>query len=183
MRLVTRGIGMVATLLLLGASAASAQHPQTRKGFWIGFGFGWGSYGISCNGCSGLGRTGSYTGYIKMGGTLNPHLLLGGETIAWSKSEGGNTITAGNVTFSAYYYPNPSGGAFLTGGVGFSRAEASGGGSSAGETGPGFTVGAGYDIRVGSNISIVPTANFVWGHPQSGFSQNFFQFSLGITFH
>ena len=84
---------MVSALLLLGASAASAQHPQIRKGFWIGFGLGYGSYGISCSGCSGLGREGSYTGYLKMGGTLNKHLLLGGERLVWSKSEGGSTIT------------------------------------------------------------------------------------------
>ena len=183
MRYITRGIATVSALLVLGASTASAQHPQTRKGFWIGFGAGWGSYGISCSGCSGLGRTGSYTGYIKLGGTLNPHLLLGAESIAWSKTESGNTITAGNLTFSGYYYPQPASGMFLTAGVGFSRAEASGGGSSAGNTGPGLTLGAGYDIRVGTNLSIVPTGNWVYGHPESGFSQNFFQFSLGVTFH
>jgi len=183
MRSVSRGIAMVSALLLLGASAASAQHPQTRKGFWIGFGFGYGSYGISCNGCSGLGREGSYTGYLKMGGTLNKHLLLGGESVFWSKSQGGSTVTAGNVTFSGYYYPQPASGMFLTAGVGFSEADVSSGGSSANSTGPGLTVGAGYDIRVGTNLSIVPTGNWVYGHPETGFSHNFFQFSLGVTFH
>ena len=183
MRSVTRGIAMVSALLLLGASAASAQHPQTRKGFWIGFGLGYGSYGISCSGCSGVGREGSYTGYLKMGGTLNKHLLLGGESLVWTKSEGGSTITAGNVTFSGYYYPQPASGMFLTAGVGFSEADVSSGGSSANSTGPGFTVGAGYDIRVGTNLSIVPTGNWAFGHPENGFSHNFFQFSLGVTFH
>jgi len=41
MRYILRGAAIVSALLVLGASAASAQHPQTRKGFWIGFGFGW----------------------------------------------------------------------------------------------------------------------------------------------
>jgi len=183
MRHISRGIALVTVLLLLGTSAASAQKPQTRKGFWIGFGFGWGSYTFSCDGCGDIDREGSYTGHIKLGGTINPHLLLGGETVAWSKSEGGATITAGNVSFNAYYYPKPAGGLFLNGGVGFSRVEISGGGVSAGETGPGFSLGAGYDLRVGTNISIVPNLQWVYGNPESGFNQNFYHFALGVTFH
>jgi len=183
MRHISRGIALATVLLLLGTSAASAQKPQTRKGFWIGFGFGWGSYGFSCDGCASFDRAGSYTGYIKLGGTVNPHLLLGAESAVWSKTEGGGTVTAGNVTFNAYYYPKPAGGLFLNGGVGFSRAEISGSGVSAGETGPGFTLGAGYDLRVGTNISIVPNVQWVYGHPESGFSQNFYHFALGVTFH
>ena len=183
MRHSSRGLAMAAVLLLVGTSVASAQKPQTRKGFWIGFGFGWGSYGISCDGCSGLGRETSYTGHLRMGGTVSPHLLLGGEVVGWSKSEGGATISAGNVTVNANYYPKPAGGFFLNGGVGFSRVEASGGGSSAGETGPGFTIGAGYDLRVGTNVSVTPLASWVWGNPESGFSHNFYQFGVGVTFH
>jgi hypothetical protein len=183
MRYLSRGLALATVLLLLGTTALSAQKPQTRKGFWIGFGFGYGSYGFSCDGCGSVDNESSYTGYIRLGGTLNPHLLLGGETVAWSKSEGGATVSAGNVTFNAYYYPKPSGGLFLNGGVGFSRVEVSGGGSSAGDTGPGFSLGAGYDIRVGTNLSIVPNAQWVYGHPADGFSQNFLHFALGVTFH
>jgi outer membrane protein with beta-barrel domain len=182
MRYVPRGLALATVLLLLGTSALSAQKPQTRKGFWIGFGFGYGSYGISCDGCPSDNES-SYTGYLKMGGTLNPHLLLGGETVGWSKSEGGATITAGNVSFNAYYYPKPAGGLFLNGGVGFSRVELSGGGNSDGDTGAGFSLGAGYDIRVGTNLSIVPNAQWVYGHPTDGLSQSFLHFALGVTFH
>jgi len=183
MRYLSRGVALATVLLLLGTSTASAQKAQTRKGFWIGFGFGWGSYGLSCDGCDGLGREGSYTGHLRMGGTLNPHLLLGGEIQGWSKSEGGATLSAGNVTLNANYYPKPAGGFFINGGVGLSHAEVSGGGSSSGETGPGVTIGAGYDLRVGTNTSITPIASWVWGHPESGLSHNFYQFGVGVTFH
>src|SRR5437660_11030268 len=61
MRYFSRGSAIVLALLALGASVASAQHPQTRKGFWIGLGLGYGSYGIS--NCTGCGRTGSVSGY------------------------------------------------------------------------------------------------------------------------
>lgn len=183
MRYISRGLALTTVLLLVGTSVTSAQKPQTRKGFWIGFGFGWGSYGFSCDGCGSIDNQSSYTAYLKMGGTLNPHLLLGGEMVGWSKSEGGGTVTAGNVTFNGYYYPKPAGGLFLNGGVGFSRVEASGGGNSAGDTGPGFSLGAGYDIRVGTNLSIVPNLQWVYGHPTDGFSQDFLHFALGVTFH
>jgi hypothetical protein len=183
MRSVSRSVAVVSALLVLGATTASAQHPQTRKGFWIGFGLGYGSYGISCDGCSGLGRESSFTGHLRMGGTVSPHLLLGGESIAWTKSEGGATITAGNATFSGYYYPQPAGGMFLTAGVGFSDVQTSSGGTTNSNTGPGFTLGGGYDLRVAANTSVTPVLNFVWGHPHSGLSQNFYQFGVGVTFH
>jgi hypothetical protein len=183
---VSRSTVIISAMLALGTSVASAQHPQTRKGFWIGFGAGYGSYGLSCSGCSGIGRASSFTGHLRLGGTVSPHLLLGMESIAWTKSEAGTTITAGNVSLAADYYPQPAGGLFLSAGLGFSRGEASSGGSSAGNTGPGFTIGGGYDVRVGANTSITPVANWVWGHPRggtNGYSQNFFQFGMGVTFH
>jgi len=184
MRSMSRSLAIVSALLVVGASAASAQRPQTRKGFWIGFGFGWGSYGIGGDSVpSGLGRQDSYTGFIKLGGTINPHLLLGAESVAWTKTEGGSTLTAGNLTFSAFYYPQPASGLFLNAGVGFSRVEASSGGSSGGNSGPGLTLGAGYDIRVGTNVSITPIVDYAWGKPDTGFNHNFYNFAVGVTFH
>jgi len=57
----------------------------------------------------------------------------------------------------------------------------------------GFVVGAGYDIRVGRNISLTPVANFYWGGDgdlkesgttiDTGYKHNVFDFGLGITFH
>ena len=178
MRYLSRSLAMLAALVVLSVSIASAQHPQTRKGFWIGFGFGYGSY--TCTNCS---STGSVSGYLKMGGTLGPHLLLGGETNGWSKSESGTTLTTGNASFTAYYYPQPASGLFLRGGVGFSDARASSGGFSASQTGLGATAGLGYDVRVAANTSITPVFNFVWGHPDSGFNQSILQFAVGVTFH
>jgi len=178
MRSVSRSVAIVSALLVVAASAASAQHPQTRKGFWIGFGFGYGSY--TCTDCSSVG---SVSGYLKMGGTVSPHLLLGGETNGWTKSEGGETLTAGNASFAGYYYPQPAGGLFLRGGVGFSTISGSSGGSTASQTGAGATAGLGYDLRVGANTSVTPVFNFVWGHPDTGFSQSILQFAVGVTFH
>src|SRR5688572_25144705 len=55
------GVITLATLSL--ATPAAAQQAQTREGFYAGVGLGWGSMGLSCDGCDGVDRTGSYTGY------------------------------------------------------------------------------------------------------------------------
>src|SRR5258705_656988 len=65
----SRSSATVLVLLALGASVASAQYPQIRKGFWIGFGAGYGSYGISCTGCHGLGPQNSVPRPCEVGGT------------------------------------------------------------------------------------------------------------------
>jgi len=90
---------------------ARAQHPQTREGFWIGFGFGYGSADLKSPTLDSLGATGreaGATGFVKLGGTLSKSVLLGGEVNAWVKSEGGVTFTVGNVSAAAYFYPAPS---------------------------------------------------------------------------
>ena len=71
---------LVGGVVLLASSSAWAGHPQDRQGFWIGFGGGYGSAEASadCEGCSG-DREGSFTGFIKLGGTLNDRVLLGVE--------------------------------------------------------------------------------------------------------
>jgi hypothetical protein len=164
------------------ASVASAQgHPQTRQGFWIGFGLGYGSLSYSCSGCS--GSEGALSGYLKLGGTLSPTLLLGGETNGWVKSQNGTTVSAGNASATAYFYPAPLSGLFLRGGIGVATLSASNGGTSASQSGFGLTFGLGYDIRVGTNMSITPVANYNWGAIETGIKQNIFQIAVGLTFH
>jgi hypothetical protein len=179
MRFVSRSVTVAVALVLAGASVANAQHAQTRKGFWIGFGLGMGSLGFTCDGCI-SDRESALSGYLKMGGTLSPKLLLGGETNGWTKSEGGTTMTAGNLSLTAYYYPVPAGGLFLRGGLGASSLQITGADA---ETGLGASIGAGYDIRVGTNFSVTPVLNFNWGKPVTGLGQNFVQFGIGATFH
>src|SRR5690242_5426483 len=82
-----------------GASVAAAQHPQVRKGFWIGFGFGYWSSNVSCDGCGSSSRESGGAGFIKLGGTVSDKVLLGGEINAWTKSSGGVTADIGNVSF------------------------------------------------------------------------------------
>ncbi len=83
MRAVPRVLCSVAMLLLLASSAGAAQYPQTREGFWIGLGGGWGDAVLSCSpNCTftQAAKGGAATAWLKLGGTLRPelrqHMLL-----------------------------------------------------------------------------------------------------------
>ncbi len=175
------------------ASAARAQYPQRRDGFWIGFGLGYGSANITCDNCVDSSRVGGITGFVKLGGAPSRNLLVGGAINAWSHSDGSATETMTNLTASLYLYPAAKSGLFVTGGLGFSNYHVNSAPSFDG-TGWGFTAGAGYDIRVGRDLSLTPVVNYVYGGVgdvnEEGFGavrtqwkQNVVEFGLGVTFH
>jgi hypothetical protein len=178
-----RHAGVVLALLAAATvTPAVAQHAQTRQGFFFSGGLGWGSFGLGCDGCVDLGRTGGASGYLKAGGTLSPNVLLGVETNGWYKSEDGASITLGNLVAAAYFYPMVESGLFLKGGVGLSTLSADTGFESNSDTGLGFTLGAGYDLRIGGNTSLTPVLNYFRGNFDGG-NGNVFQMGLGITVH
>src|SRR4029077_19284161 len=155
----------VVTLLAVlscAAAAAQAQYPQRRDGFWIGFGVGYGSANVSCDNCVSGSRTGGATVFLKLGGTPSRNLLIGASLNAWTHGVNGANETLGNVTASLFYYPVTTSGFFLTGGLGYSgytidsSPEVNG-------SGWGFTGGAGYDVRVGRNVSLTPVVNYTYG--------------------
>ena len=173
-----RYFAILAALGLTAVSIAVPQRAQVRKGFWIGLGLGYGSLGISCQSCN-IGREGALSGYLKLGGTVSPKLLIGGETNGWTQGD----EVAGNASLAAYYYPKVEGGLFLRGGLGLATYQR----GSSDATGLGAVVGVGYDVRVGRNFSITPVANFNWGYLGNqlgtGRSQNVMQFVVGASFH
>jgi hypothetical protein len=174
------GVITLATLSL--ATPAAAQHAQVREGFWAGVGAGWGSMGLNCEGCDGVDRTGSYTGYLALGGTLRHSLLVGAEFNGWTKSEDGATVRLANASAAAYWYPRVQSGLFLKGGAGYSRLSADAGIASASDDGFGLLMGVGYDMRVARTTSITPVFNYFRGAFDGG-SADVFQLGLGVTFH
>ena len=115
-----------------------------------------------------------------MGGTLSPTLLVGGETNGWSKDVNGETFTAANASATLYFYPSPTGGIFLRGGVGWATLDLA---SSGKESGVGAVFGVGCDVRMGAKTSLTPVLNFNWGSLAQGFKQNVVQLAVGVTFH
>jgi hypothetical protein len=177
-----RATGFCALLAILLATTANAQQAQTRQGFWIGGGMGYGTMGLSCTGCADVGRTGGLSGYAKFGGTLRQNILLGVEMNGWTKSEGGGRVTMGNLSGAAYWYPMPTQGLFVKAGAGYANLRADDGVNSASDGGLGILGGVGYDIRVARNLSITPVANYFRGGFNGG-SANVLQIGMGVTSH
>src|SRR5438270_4224789 len=104
--------------LCTAASAARAQYPQRRDGFWIGFGLGYGSSQVTCDSCRRVSRQGGVTGFVKLGGAPSRSLLIGAALNGWAHSDGSATETMANVTASLYLYPQRRSDFFVTGGIG-----------------------------------------------------------------
>lgn len=178
--------------LSCAASAARAQYPQRRDGFWIGFGLGYGSANVSCDNCASGSRTGGYTGFLKLGGSPSRNVLIGASINGWTRELRGANESMGNVTASLFYYPVTTSGFFVTGGLGFSGYNIDSSPEVNG-SGWGFTAGAGYDIRVGRNVSLTPAVNYAYGAlgdfdvpgigTATGWKQNVIDVGLGVTFH
>lgn len=195
MHAVTRSAAALGVLLVVTMPALSAQHPQTREGFWIGLGGGWGDAVLSCSpNCTftQAAKGGAATAWLKLGGTLRSDVLLGVELNAWVKNVGGSTESVGNASAAVYYYLTPDGGLFLKGGVGYATFRPSSGTTTSGN-GFGLIAGAGYDVRIGRNVSLTPVGNFFFGDdghvtgggltvPQS-VKHSVIELGVGITFH
>jgi hypothetical protein len=197
-RVMVVGTLSVVVCLAFASVASAASHPQERHGFWIGFGFGVGSANVTCDDCGSGNRETAAAGYLKLGGTLNDHLLLGGEVNVWSKKQEGMTLTLSSGAVTLTLYPQPASGFFIKGGVGLSMVDTQFREGSATVTidpgyGLGVIVGAGYDVRVGKNVSITPAVNFWYGKPGNvphdgdplftNWKQNVVDFTVGVTFH
>jgi hypothetical protein len=192
-----RAVILIATLLAGWSSAAHAQstrRPNTREGFWIGFGLGDGSAGTDCSSCSN-DRFGGLSGYLRLGGTLSRKVLLGGESNVWVHSSGGVDESIGFGSFVVLWYPSATGALYLKFGLGGMTYRADDGVDELTATAPSASIGVGYEIRMGPNVSLVPYANslasssvqlHINGVPVTtgeDISINLFQFGLGITWH
>ena len=187
-----RAIVLIMTAGVIGAAPAIAQRPQTREGFWIGFGFGGGNLNWSCDACASQSEAGP-TGFFRLGGTTSEKVLLGAEINSWTMDIGAATITGGVVVFVVNWYPKASGGLFLKGGLGaatYLRQTAS---ADAESSSGGALLGVGYDIRVARNFSLTPVLTF-WGSGkadlksngavvETGLRQSAATLQLGFTFH
>lgn len=156
-------------------SAGWGDRLDVRQGFWISFGFG-GGWDLDREEAGGAG-------YIRLGGTVDQRLLVGGEVLGVFREESGADVSVGNVTFSVLYYP--SGGFFVKGGLGFASREVS---VSQGDVtvstsseGFGLTLGGGYDIRLARNFFLTPGVDVMLQTIEDG--NVALALTLGATWH
>ena len=174
------------------AAAVPATAPSTRQGLYVGGALGYGSAGISCNGCS-TDRENGLAGYFRIGGTVNPHLRLGIESDGWAKTIQGVDEQIGFLTADAYVYPSVSNNFWIKGGFGFAMSKESNNTDELKAVGTGVAAGVGYDWNVGGgSFAIVPYAsyhrqlsgNMKLNGTDSGVSPNtnIFQLGFGIGY-
>jgi hypothetical protein len=145
---------------LLAPPAVAQRREARHDGFWVGFGVGAGTNFTEGYDDARLGGS----GYVRLGGTVSPALLIGGEVMGWVRDRAGTTLSQGNATASVLLYPVRRG-LYLKGGLGFASwsAQTSSGNTTTTTTEGGFgaTIGGGYDVQIGNNLFLTPNLDFL----------------------
>lgn len=147
--------GVLATMLAFAPAAAQSYH----QGFWIGAGLGSARSDLSCNVCVDDTK-GVLSGFLRAGFTLRPNLLLGAEATLTRNSEDGVTERATGIAAMGYLYPWRNG-LYLKGGLGIMQYNAHDDDDEFTTQAVAIHFGLGYEIRVASNVSVAPFANFI----------------------
>lgn len=154
--------------LLAAILAFSLSTPLVAQdgGTWVGAGLGGGWTRISCSICQ-RGRDLGPTGYFRFGTTLRPGLLVGAQLSGWTRRVDEDLrASVGAASASAYMYPNPAGGFYLSGGLGWVHYTAGDDDADRDVSSNlfGLLIGIGYEFRIASGVS---ATNFVNLHASS----------------
>ena len=179
MRRNLRSVAIVLGLLVAGSTVAESQglvRQKARDGFWFGLGLGGGIEDFDVD--VGFDRGRGLGAYIRLGGTVNDHVLVGGEVLVWENDNQNGEISRVNVTATGLFYPSATGGWFVKAGGGVASYTNFG----FEMTGVGTTLGTGIDLRISDKFSITPNVDI-----QSQFFENntvhSLLFTLGFTLH
>ena len=180
----------IAALSWANGLQAQTTRPNTREGFFVGFGAGVGNEDFK-NKTDGRSTPGQYgpSLYFKIGGSASQSVILGAELFGWGDPESVTGRGIGSVTFFGQFYPWSAGAFFIKGGLGVATTEnghSSTGGSFFDDGGEqiGFSgvIGVGYDWRIGKNTSLVPTID-LYLQDYSNFSERIINLGIGVMFH
>lgn len=160
-----------AAAALVAASPLAAQRTGgylARQGFQFGIGAGYGSAGVSCEGCT-VDRENGLSGNLFLGTALSPRLVLGLETNGFYKKDSGSNVITGQIGISGHYYPSATGNLFIRGSVGMSNFRLTDLDIDADNipdgdltaSGIGIGLGIGYDVYLGRTASITPYFNYL----------------------
>jgi len=189
--------GIAATAILMLAGTATAQeaprglvevHEGGRHGFWGGLGIGAGGEAFDLR--DGLGYSDVLyrpTVSLRLGGTPNRYLRLGGEVLGWINDQGDRTESLTSVLFITQLYPAPVTGFYLKGGFGLGRNEVDfNDGFGVGDTGFAGLLGAGWEVRVGKRWYLNPAVDLVehryTGRGGDRYRERLVNFGMGVLF-
>ena len=154
-----------------------------RRKFWIGFGPAYAS--VDCDQCDGFGSAGGFT--IHMGGTVSPHLRIGGSIDTWAREQDDIGLAQSNMTAVLMWFPSTTLGFRFTGGVGIAgrgRYAIHGNedfdGEDEWESGVGYIAGFAYEAMVARKFALTPFVTFNGASFDRGHS-TFWLFGLAAT--
>lgn len=165
---------MLTTLLLAVAGMPLAaqeirplDHP-TRSGFWWGLGLGTANAKVTCDGCPSVDPELFPMVDVRLGGTVSRNVTLGAEIAGGKKSgafgdPGSVDHTIGDVNVSAYLYPRADGRLWFQTGLGVVVWQGDDGSTKLHSTAAGVTLGAGYDLPIGTGFSLTPSLRGAFG--------------------
>lgn len=155
---------LIATpLISVAAQERAADGPApTREGFYLGLGIGSGSI-LYWEDFVSVENNEGVAGHLALGGTLNPHWLLGGETDLWLGSRDDIDTKYGALLGTATFYPSRSGDLFLKGGLGVATYREKDDSNTLTSTGPSWIVGVGWDHPLSDKTGFVIAVNYVGG--------------------
>ena len=154
----------VTVLLAVGtALPLSAQISSPREGVYLAFGLGAGVTNIDkCANCGSEGTNTSFTGFLRIGGTISPQWLGAVEAGGLYQSRAGYTARLLTVAAIATFYPL-SNGLKINGGMGGALFREDFATNENAANGIIWRVGAGYDISLKEVVSISPFVDLVYG--------------------
>jgi hypothetical protein len=197
MRIEWRGIPAAVVLLFIALGSASAQDTPRglslvregdRAGFWGGFSVGAGGEAFDLRDGAGYSEE-LYrpTVSLRLGGTVNQSLRLGGEVLAWIDEHRYSVESLTSVLFVGQFYPAATTGLYLKGGLGLGRnAVDFDGGGGVGDTGFAGLLGAGWEVRMGRRWFLTPSVDVVehryTGRGNERYRERLVNFGLGVVF-
>jgi hypothetical protein len=196
MRTIRRGVMAAAAILLLGGGAAAQDASRGlvevtdggRHGFWGALGVGAGGEAFDLR--DGAGYSGELyrpTISLRLGGTPGRYLRLGGELQAWIDDQGSRTESLTSVLFITQFYPAPTTGLYLKGGLGLGRSEVDfDDGFGLGDTGFAGLLGAGWEVRVGRRFYLNPAVDLIQhrytGRGSDRYRERIVNVGIGVLF-
>jgi hypothetical protein len=187
-KLVYDSTGQLVPAARIPARAQPQRPLPTRRGPWLNLGLAFGSVGC-VDYCSSIAPAVE----VSAGWAMTPQLSLGAGIAGWTKDgptheyEGARLrLTVGSVDFRARFYPSPTAGFFLSGGVGLGVTRLSDErGIAFTQTGAGFLGGLGCDLWMNPHMSLTPFADIsttrAW--ESNDLRDDLWRLGLGVTFH
>ncbi len=153
-----------AVMVVLAVGTAlplSAQISSPREGSYLAFGLGAGVTNIECVRCGSEGTNTSFTGFLRIGGTITPQWLGAVELGGWYQSRGGFTAHLLSFAAIATFYPL-SNGLKINGGMGGALFREDFANNENAANGIVWRAGAGYDISLNEVVSISPFVDLAY---------------------